>query len=253
MRLHLQSARELRNVETVGKSDPYARVLLSGIEKGKTVTFQNNLNPDWDEVIYIPVHSLREQLTLEVMDFQSVGKDRSLGLIGVSAADYIHEASNGEFEIHDKKRQMSEPLRMNGKGNPKGILNFTVAFYPTLNLADPEDDEEDKAAMPNMNGTHSQAGSKSSLSEGPGMSMEKDAVDASNQRVDNAGKIDTNLARQTSMTEEEQEDGVAEVKAVEKLRLTPEELFKHGNDLLYTCSLVILLTVVPARVWTLNL
>jgi Ca2+-dependent lipid-binding protein len=29
MRLHFQNARNLRNVETMGKSDPYVRVLLS--------------------------------------------------------------------------------------------------------------------------------------------------------------------------------------------------------------------------------
>ena len=256
MRLHLQNARDLRNVETMGKSDPYARVLLSGIEKGKTVTFQNNLNPDWDEVLYVPVHSPREQLTLEVMDYQSVGKDRSLGLIGVSGADYIHEAGNGEYEVHDQKRHMSEPLRMNGKGNPKGILNFTVAFYPTLNLADPEDDEQDKAAISSMNGTHLRAGSKISLGEGLSMNMEKDASDSADQRVNNAGKIDTNLARQPSIPEQEQEDGVAEMKTIKKLRLTPEELFKHGNNLLRSegwGSLVTLLTVVPIRIWTLDI
>ena len=78
MRLHFQSARDLRNLETMGKSDPYVRVLLSGVEKGKTVTFQNNLNPDWDEVIYVPVHTAREKLSLEVMDLEKVGKDRSV-------------------------------------------------------------------------------------------------------------------------------------------------------------------------------
>jgi len=56
MRFHFKNGRDLRNLEALGKSDPYARVLLSGIEKGRTVTFQNNLNPDWDEVIYVPVH-----------------------------------------------------------------------------------------------------------------------------------------------------------------------------------------------------
>ena len=40
MRLHFQSARDLRNVETMGKSDPYVRVLLSGVERGRTVTFK---------------------------------------------------------------------------------------------------------------------------------------------------------------------------------------------------------------------
>ena len=61
MRIHLQSARELRNLETIGKSDPYARVLLSGIQKGRTVTFTNELNPTWDEVVYVPMHSPNER------------------------------------------------------------------------------------------------------------------------------------------------------------------------------------------------
>src|SRR6202000_3269006 len=81
LRLHFQNARNLRNVETMGKSDPYVRVLLSGIEKGRTVTFKNNLNPDWDEVVYVPMHSTREKLLLEVMDEENLGKDRSLGHI----------------------------------------------------------------------------------------------------------------------------------------------------------------------------
>lgn len=35
------------------RRDPYARVLLSGIQKGRTVTFTNELNPTWDEIVYV--------------------------------------------------------------------------------------------------------------------------------------------------------------------------------------------------------
>ncbi len=51
-------------------------MLLSGLEKARTVTFKNNLNPEWDEVLYVPVHSPRERLQLEVMDAEAVGRDR---------------------------------------------------------------------------------------------------------------------------------------------------------------------------------
>ncbi|KAF4637044.1 hypothetical protein G7Y89_g1044 [Cudoniella acicularis] len=103
MRFHFKNARDLRNLEVMGKSDPYVRVLLSGIEKGRTVTFQNNLDPDWDEVIYVPVHSTRERLTLEVMDQETINNDRSLGLLEVSAADYIEQAENDEEEAAARK------------------------------------------------------------------------------------------------------------------------------------------------------
>lgn len=217
MRLHFQSARDLRNMETMGKSDAYARVLLSGVEKGKTVTFENNLNPDWDEVIYVPVHSPREKLLLEVLDQENIGRDRSLGLVEITAADYIKMADNGEYEVHDAKRPMSEPLRMHGKGTPKGKLNFTVAFYPTLNLADPDEEaEEEKAANGEID--------RRSLENGdPSFPRDK---------TREAGKIDTTLARQLSQNEKKQEETTGEVKAPPKVRLSPEELVKHESGLL---------------------
>lgn len=144
MRLHFQNARELRNLETMGKSDPYVRVLLSGIDRGRTVTHENTLDPDFNEVIYVPVHSNREKLTLEVMDQESLGKDRSLGMMEVAVSEYIRQAENGEYLAHGEKRVRTEPLRLSGKGSSKGLLNFTCAFYPTENVADPDDEEDEE-------------------------------------------------------------------------------------------------------------
>lgn len=240
VRLHFQSARDLRNLETMGKSDAYARVLLSGIEKGKTVTFQNNLNPDWDEVMYVPVHSPREKLLLEVMDQENIGKDRSLGLTEISAADYIRTADNGEYEVHDLKRPMSEPLRMHGKGTPKGRLNFTVAFYPSLNLADPEEEAEEEKAVNGESGGRSSTdglqpsadGQSSKSSESGGKSLENGLSGTLRDKTREAGKIDTTLARQLSKNEKKQEETSGEVKQAPKIRLSPEELVKRESGLL---------------------
>lgn len=222
MRIHFQSARELRNLETVGKSDPYARVLLSGIEKGKTVTFQNNLNPDWDEVIYVPMHSTREKLILEVMDEENLGKDRSLGLVEVAAADYIHEAENGEYEVHDEKEQLSKPLLLNGKSNPKGRLNLTISFFPTLNIVDPEEEEAEKSAQEDAGLTNGTRSSVEVVANGSA------AVASEKERE--AGKIDIDMAKTLLKGEKEQEETNGEVKKAPKLHLSPEELVKHGKQ-----------------------
>ncbi|MCJ1321970.1 hypothetical protein MMC15_007315 [Xylographa vitiligo] len=230
MRFHFQSARDLRNVETMGKSDPYARVLLSGIEKAKTVTFQNNLNPDFDEVVYVPVHSPRERLVLEVMDYQNMTKDRSLGLTEISAADYIKEGDDGEYEVHNHRRDRSEPLRMYGGGPPKGTLNFNVAFYPTLNVVDPDDEEAEKALAETQNGVDTNGTSKASASNGLVKTSGVDHVETANDTENQLGKVDSKLAKQLSTTEEGYE--TKEVKAVPKMRLTPDELVKHDTGLL---------------------
>ena len=229
IRLHLKSARDLRNVETVGKSDPYVRIMLSGIEKGKTVTFQNNLNPDWDEVIYVPVHNAREKLTLEVMDQENLGKDRPLGLVEVATADYIHEAENGEFEVHEEKTDRSEPLRLSGKGSPKGTLNFTVAFYPTLNIVDPEEEEAEKAAEKDISRETPVNGVQNNTNTDSSQVSENGSTLGVNGSQREAGKVDVDLAQRLSSGEKEQEESSGEVAKVQKLRLSPEELVKHGK------------------------
>jgi Ca2+-dependent lipid-binding protein len=228
MRLHLQSARDLRNVETMGKSDPYVRVLLSGIEKGRTVTFQNNLNPDWDEVVYVPMHNAREKVTLEVMDEENLQKDRSLGSVEVLASDYIRQAESGEYLAHDKKALIAGGLRKNGKGAVKGTLNYTVSFYPCLNIADPEEEEAEKENESKQKSA-TEAGRLTSL-ENDKPAGAKDAVQLENEKkADN--RIDPALQKRLAEGEKEQKE-IGDEKTLPKIRLTPEELVKHECGLI---------------------
>ncbi|ROT37420.1 tricalbin-1 [Sodiomyces alkalinus F11] len=144
MRFHFKGARDLRNFEALGKSDPYVRVLLSGLEKARTVTHLNTLDPDWDEVLYVPVHSNREKLILDVMDAEKLGKDRSLGHVQIATGDFVSQDENGEYLVHDKKDYREAGLRLHGKGIAKGILIYNAAFYPCLNVADPEEEEDEE-------------------------------------------------------------------------------------------------------------
>lgn len=226
IRLHLQSARDIKNVETVGKSDPYCRILVAGVERAKTVTFESNLNPDWDEIVYVPVRAPRERIVLEVMDYQKIGKDRSLGFVELSAAEWVQKGENGDYEPHDNRRQRSEPLRMHSNSHPKGKLNFTVAFYPALNIADPEDDEADGALAEKPNGTHTRNASKGSMDQASQKTTEHGPVAHVNETENNAGMVDTKLASQLSRAEEEEETGE---EGVARLRLTPEELVRHSK------------------------
>ena len=244
MRLHFKNARNLRNVETMGKSDPYVQVLLSGVRKGKTVTFQNDLNPNWDEVIYVPMHSTRERLTLEVMDYQNIGKDRSLGLVEVGAADYIREDENGQYVVQEPKEH-SDGLKMNGRGQAKGLLNYTIAFYPIIPTIDPEEEEAEKKELEEQiksgrsrtstmasksSVAHSRNASKTSVISAPRKSLDKDAMATQNEKENNAGKIDTSLARQLDAAERAERG--EEVEEIPKIRLTADDLGQYESGLL---------------------
>lgn len=249
MRLYFQNGKGLRNVEAMGKSDPYVRVLLSGIEKGRTVTHQNNLNPEFEEVIYVPVHSPREHLTVEVMDYQNIGKDRSLGMFELPAADYIHTGPNGEYLVHDEKRKIiAAPLKMLNKGTPKGILNFTAAFYPTIPTVDEgeEGTDEKAAGSAGINGhaktdaSSDLVGRVSSNTSTSNTSSTKKGTDsieaglAKSQSVVNneSGKINTSLPKELITAEKDaaKEANGDDVAEIPKIRLTADDLIKYGNS-----------------------
>lgn len=238
MRLHFMGARDLRNVETMGKSDPYVRVLLSGIEKGRTVTFKNNLNPDWDEVIYVPVHTSRERLILEVMDEENVGKDRSLGHVELPVEDFLRQEENGEYAVIEDKSVLSHGLRTNPTSPPKGTLNYTASFYPVLNVVDPDDDDSDsqRASMDTRRSLDSRPGQtpghtpKSSTGSAVLDRNEKSGTISSLNRASTNGSVD--LAKKLAEGEQEQVETVEEKPEVPKITLTQEELSQHESGLL---------------------
>ena len=224
MRLHIQKARDLRNVETMGKSDPYLRVLLSGIQKSRTVTWQNNLNPDWDEVIYIPMHSPRERLVLEVLDEESIGSDRPLGQVELKASDYIKEGADGQYQVDDEKQPMARDLRLEGRGSSKGTLYFTAAFYPTLNVADPEEEAEDEEANKMMEG------------ETDADSSRKESTDKARPSTDAStnGRPSVDAGASKTLTNGTDEDGSrSSVDEVEKgpppIHITPQNVHEYGT------------------------
>ncbi|ORY04571.1 hypothetical protein BCR34DRAFT_604821 [Clohesyomyces aquaticus] len=223
MRLHFQNARDLRNVETMGKSDPYVRVLLSGVEKGRSVTFKNNLNPDWDEVIYVPMHSTREKLLLEVMDEEHLGKDRSLGHVEISASDYIRQDEDGEYVVNEQKQLLSEGLRTGPRSQPKGKLNFTCSFYPTYPVWDPEDDDDKESQS-------TPAAESRPASMTASMKDSDSAAKGHKKTTSSVSRSDTQLAKNEG--EQEELEAVPPKKVVEKLRITGDDLQKYESGLI---------------------
>ncbi|KND94987.1 Uncharacterized protein PYUK71.03c [Tolypocladium ophioglossoides CBS 100239] len=228
MRFHFKKATDLRNFEAFGKSDPYVRVLLSGIDKARTVTFKNDLNPEWDEVLYVPVHSPRDRLTLEVMDAEKVSKDRSLGLVEVFAGDYVHQDDSGEYLVNDKKQIREEGLRLHGKGIVKGVLTYTTSFYPCLNIADPEEEEEEGAGEEKEKKTEEVKGGEAKKST----DQPRTSVDRSAQAGKFKAGLDKNGEEQPRSSSSISGRPSVETQGPPKIRLSPEELLKHESGLL---------------------
>ncbi|XVF73350.1 hypothetical protein PTKIN_Ptkin12aG0194500 [Pterospermum kingtungense] len=73
-------ANDLKNMEMIGKSDPYVVVHVRPLFKVKTKVIDNNLNPVWNQTFELIVEDKETQtLTIEVFD-QDIGQDKRLGI-----------------------------------------------------------------------------------------------------------------------------------------------------------------------------
>ncbi|KAH9919105.1 tricalbin [Fomitopsis serialis] len=133
VRLWLKKATDVKNVEAAlgGKSDPYVRVQINNITQGRTEVVNNNLNPEWDQIIYIPVHSLKETMMLECMDYQHLTKDRSLGNVELKVAE-LAKPAEGDFLFASTGRKAAEEPIMLDHGSFKGKLHYEAEFVPAI-------------------------------------------------------------------------------------------------------------------------
>jgi hypothetical protein len=163
------------------------------------------------------------------MDEEKLGKDRSLGLVQIAASDYMKEADEGGYEVHDTKTQLSEGLRMGGAGDAKGTIQYTVSFFPTLNVMDPEEEEEERkaqAALEAPGGTVTPSHSKkSSVDARPSTEVARPSADL-RKSLDKAGKLN-GLANGTPSFKDSIASGM---KQAPKVKITPEDLHKYGKS-----------------------
>lgn len=130
IRVFLNKAEDLKNLEKVGKIDPYARVILNENVKDRTDAKPNTLSPIWNQPIYIAATSPNQKLSIEVMDVESVGADRSVGKFDVKVDDMFHKGEDDRYvELVDDKPRTG---RLVTKKGIKGAVTYYLAFYPCL-------------------------------------------------------------------------------------------------------------------------
>ncbi|KAJ3134514.1 hypothetical protein HK100_003559 [Physocladia obscura] len=94
LKITLHEAKNLKNMELAGVSDPYVLIAIGGKIVGRTKAIENSLNPYWGQTLFIPVMSSNlhfkdqtipgaapDELTFEIFDKNENGKDKTMGSI----------------------------------------------------------------------------------------------------------------------------------------------------------------------------
>ena len=110
LRVFVREAEGLKNTELLGKSDPYAKVVVAsrwrGEVKAKTVVKKNDLNPKWKQMLVLKCAlDTSSTVRLRVLD-EDIGKDDVMGAaeLPIDLAALVHrsEAVTGWRELTAK-------------------------------------------------------------------------------------------------------------------------------------------------------
>ena len=100
LRILLNKATGLKNLEKFGTIDPYARVLVNNLPKGRTNVVESTVNPVWNEAIYVAVSSSNQKVSIECLDVEYAGEDRSLGKVDIPISDMFQKGSDDKYIAH---------------------------------------------------------------------------------------------------------------------------------------------------------
>ncbi|KAL0428972.1 UNVERIFIED_CONTAM: Synaptotagmin-5 [Sesamum radiatum] len=118
-------ANDLKNMELIGKSDPYVVVHIRPLFKVKTKVIENNLNPVWNQTFDLIAEDKETQsLILEVFD-QDIGQDKRLGIAKLPLIELEAEKSK---EIDLRLLPSLDMLKIKDKKD-RGTLTIQVLYH----------------------------------------------------------------------------------------------------------------------------
>ncbi|KAF9377648.1 hypothetical protein CPB97_010032 [Podila verticillata] len=116
----IYNAKDLKNTELVGNSDPYVKLRLGNRpELASTAVKQDTLNPVWDETNTILINNLNEVICMEILDKDNLRKDRPLG-----------QANFDLKSLEEEPIQDDVWCKVLRNGKERGAIRIRAAYYP---------------------------------------------------------------------------------------------------------------------------
>ncbi|CAG8487480.1 11492_t:CDS:2, partial [Scutellospora calospora] len=122
IRMELVSAKDLKSIDpSLAGEKSYVRIFDEDNKIiAQTKFIDNNLNPIWNEVHYLPVKNIGEKFLLDVIGYNTHTKDKSLGIYHFAVTrDFIKKISNGT----------QNGIDMWAKLSTKGQIFYRAKFF----------------------------------------------------------------------------------------------------------------------------
>lgn len=130
VRIFVNKAKNLKNTDKLAVCDPYVKILVDDIEKGRTPEKWDTLNPIWNTAISVAVTSPNQKITIQCNSHRTLGGDLTIGTLKLPLQGLFQKDRTDNYTeyIDDKQRT---GLLYNNRGL-SGELTYYVSFYPSL-------------------------------------------------------------------------------------------------------------------------
>lgn len=141
LRIHVRDVDVIGDLAGLGDIDPYFTILVNGHINYKSSHFSENSHPTFDKVIYLPLVSDTQNISLEVYDYQSIGNDRTIGGVKIPVTDVVQkDAKTGKFKACDKSKEVTKLYLKNRKlKQEESYINMSLSFVPISPVYSPEE------------------------------------------------------------------------------------------------------------------
>lgn len=174
LRVYIEKASELINLEKLGVIDPYVRVLVNGIQRGRTLTMSSTIDPKYYESIYLPVSSVNQRITIEAMDVERHTQDRTLGSFQVRLNEFIDYNAKGD--PIETLGDLTDGRLVHKRKGAKGTVSYSLAFYPILPAATPTEIAEEEAEAKKLQEMIDKADKEEKAKKGEASEADKDKI-----------------------------------------------------------------------------
>lgn len=128
------------NLSGFGDIDPYFIVSLNKHIKYKSRHYSDTTKPVFNETVYVPIASESQHISVELYDYQSVGKDRKIGTLQVPLSQAMKRDNKGNY-IDSSNSMYFENYTLRGPDghSSNDIMELGVGFIPTLPVYSPDE------------------------------------------------------------------------------------------------------------------
>ncbi|SMN18742.1 similar to Saccharomyces cerevisiae YML072C TCB3 Lipid-binding protein, localized to the bud via specific mRNA transport [Maudiozyma saulgeensis] len=145
MRLNVGQALIKGSLKGMGDIDPYFVVTLNRHPKFKSKHFSDCMDPKFNQLVYVPIASSQQSLSISLYDYQSVGSDRFIGEVNFATSDIIElDKSTNTYTTKQNMngKMIVANLNDKNKGRTPNTVELEFSFVPTQSVYSPTELED---------------------------------------------------------------------------------------------------------------